>query len=108
MKPGNGGGGRLSGRSHAALLVAFACLAGAVAASRSAHPVVLGRYSRSLFAYQLFNALTLAALVAPGGVARVRHAGYALVVVSTFVAPQNEAVRQWPAVQAALPALRLL
>jgi hypothetical protein len=82
--------------------VGFAALAGAVALSRSATPAVLGRYSTTLFAYQLVNLAALGLLVAPKG----RGLGYALVVVSTFVAPVNEAVRQWPAVQLLLPALR--
>ena len=103
-----GGERRLSWWSHGVVLVAFGCLAGAVLAAKSVAPAVLGRYSKGLFVYQLFNVAVLACLVAPARKARTRWIGYGLVVVSTFIAPENEAVRQWQGRQAVLPILRLL
>ena len=95
----------LSRGAHAAVVVAFAALVGALALTRSVSPVVLGRYSAGLFAYQLFNVAALACLVAWP---KARWVGLALVVGSTFIAPQNEGVRQWAWMLAALPAVRLL
>ncbi len=93
---------------HALATLAFAGLAGAAALTRSASPAVLGRYSTTLFAYQLGNVAALACLLAPARRERVRWIGYGLAVASTFLAPSNEAIRQWPGIQAILPALRLL
>jgi hypothetical protein len=93
---------------HALATLAFAGLAVAAALTRSETPTVLGRYSKLLFAYEVGNVATLALLLAPARWGRVRWAGYGLAVASTFLAPINEAVRQLPGIQAALPIVRLL
>lgn len=91
---------------HAALTALFLALVCAISLTRSVVPVVLGRYSTSLFAYQLFNLFTLGLLIVPAR--RTRGAGLVLAVVSTFVAPINEAVRHVPGILAALASVRLL
>ncbi|HEY2154342.1 MAG TPA: hypothetical protein VGH33_01845, partial [Isosphaeraceae bacterium] len=93
---------------HAIATLSFAGLAAATALARSTAPVVLGRYSASQFAYQIFNVATLALLLTPARWERARWAGYALAIASTFLAPINEAVRQLPGILAILPAVRLL
>lgn len=93
---------------HAVLTLAFLGLTLATLQSRSATPVVLGRYSATLFAYQLWNIAGLGLLIAPARRGRVRVVGYLVVIASTFVAPINESVRHIPGIQAALPAVRLL
>ncbi len=93
---------------HAIATLAFAGLAAATALTRSTAPVVLGRYSASLFVYQILNVVTLGLLLAPARWERARWAGYALAVASTFLAPINEAVGQIPGITAILPAVRLV
>lgn len=93
---------------HAIATLAFAGLAAATALTRSTAPVVLGRYSASLFVYQILNVVTLGLLLAPAQWERARWAGYALAVASTFLAPINEAVGQIPGITAILPAVRLV
>jgi hypothetical protein len=94
--------------AHALTTLAFLALAVATASTRSVSPVVLGRYSAASFGYQLFNVATLALLVLPARCERSRRAGYILVVVSTFLAPISESVRNLPGILAALPMVRLL
>jgi hypothetical protein len=93
---------------HLIAVLAFAGLAAATALTRSTAPIVLGRYSASLFVYQILNVATLGLLLAPARWERARWAGSALAVASTFLAPINEAVRQIPGILALLPAVRLL
>ena len=91
---------------HALLMLSFGVLLVASALSRSAVPVVLGRYSRALFACQVAHVAALVLLVVPAQTART--SGTLLAVLSTFLAPLNEALRHTPGLLVLLPLIRLL
>jgi hypothetical protein len=99
---------RVSRWAHALVALSFLALAVATASTRSVSPVVLGRYSAASSGYQLLNLATLALLALPERWERSRRVGYFLAVVSTFLAPINESVKNLPGILAALPMVRLL
>jgi hypothetical protein len=99
---------QVSRSAHALATLGFLALAVATASTRSLSPVVLGRFSAASFGYQVLNVATLALLVLPARWERSRRVGYFLVVVSTFLAPISESVRNLPGILAALPVVRLL
>jgi hypothetical protein len=100
----------VSQRARVLVLLGFLGLVIASALSRSDSPTVLGRYSTLSFGYQVLNLAIAALLALPSRWVGTgaRQVGYALVVVSTFLAPVNGAIRNWPGTGAAMPALRLL
>jgi len=109
----NGGGASLPSRGvsrwpGALLTFGFVGLTVASALSRSAAPVVLGRYSVPFFGYQLVNLAILFLLLAAMHRRGAGPLGAFLVIGSTFLAPLNEAVGHMPGLVVALLALRLL